>query len=103
MNIFTSPRIAKAFARAARLMSEPITIKGVVYQAVIDKFNLSREMRMNGFRVDFELVAIIPIGDMATPPRDDDEGEYKGQKVRIVRDGVTSDSWAYTIKFGHAS
>ena len=60
-------------------------------------------MKLNGFRVDFELVAIIPVAAMPKPPKDDDPGEYKGQKIRIVRDGVTVDAVSYTIKFGYAS
>ena len=94
--------ISAGMAQATGVLGEPITIDGKVYSAIIDRFHMSREMKLNGFRVDFELVAIIPLSAMPKPPQDDDPGEYKGQKIRIVRDGVTVDAGAYTIKFAYA-
>ncbi len=102
MNAFDD-LISAGMTQATGVLGEPITVNGRLYTAIIDRFNLSREMKLNGFRVDFELVAIIPLAAMPKPPKDDDSGEYKGRKIRIVRDGVTVDAAGYTLKFGYAS
>lgn len=102
MNAFDT-LAAAGMAQAAGILGEPITVAGQTYPAVVDSFRMSREMRDAGFRVDYELVAVIARADMPTPPADGALGQYQGRTVRIVANGVSSDTISHTLKFGYAS